>query len=129
MKNVGRIFSIIGGVLAILSGVGLIGYGVCLLMLNVPEVKNVFLDIMQFVQDKTSLPFLKYADLMILGSTVSAIIQFVVAALCFVAGGLSLTCHKSKAYVATIIVGALAYWQVFVILGAIFGLIFDKKQE
>ena len=129
MKNVGRIFSIIGGVLAILCGVGLIGYGVSLLLLNLPEVKDIFLEAMQKLAEITHLPFVKFAELAMASAVVNAIIQFVFAVISFVAGGLSLACHKNKAYVATIVLGALAYFQVFVVLGAIFGLIFDKKKE
>ena len=129
MKFVGRIFSIIGGVLGILAGLGLIGCGVCLLLINVPEVKNLFLDAIQFVEDKSNVPLTNYVDLMIAGSIVSAIFQFLFAALCFVGAGLSLSCHKSKNYIATIVINVIAYFETFAILGAIFGAIFDKKQE
>ena len=68
MKNVGRIFSIIGGVLGILTGFGLVFCGVCFLLLNVPEVKGIFLDLIQLAQDKTSVPFTDYVDYMMAGA-------------------------------------------------------------
>ena len=129
MKFVGRIFSIIGGVLGILSGLALIGAGVCLLLINVPEVKSLFLDAIAFAEDKTNLPLSNYVDLMIAGSIVSAIFQFLYAALCFTGAGLSLSCHKSKAYIGTIVINVIACFNTFAILGAIFGAIFDKKSE
>lgn len=129
MKNVGRIFSIIGGVLAILTGLGLIGYGVSLLLLNVPEVQSIFLEVMEKLAKLTHLPFMKFADVAIAGSVVNAIVQFVFAAISFVAAGLSFSCHNTKAYIPTIVLGVIAYFQLFAILGAIFGIIFDKKKE
>ena len=129
MKFVGRIFSIIGGVLGILSGLALIGAGVCLLLINVPEVKSLFLDAIAFAEDKTNLPLSNYVDLMIAGSIVSAIFEFLYAALCFTGAGLSLSCHKSKAYIGTIVINVIACFNTFAILGAIFGAIFDKKSE
>ena len=129
MKNVGRIFSIIGGVLGILTGFGLVICGVCFLLINIPEVKDVFLRAMQFAQDKTNIPFTEYVDLMMAGAVVSAVFEFVYAALCFVGAGLSLSCHKSKSYIASIVLNALACFNTFAILGAIFGAIFDKKSE
>ncbi len=129
MKFVGRIFSIIGGVLGILTGLALIGAGVCLLLINVPEVKSLFLDAIAFAEDKTNLPLSNYVDLMIAGSIVSAIFEFLYAALCFTGAGLSLSCHKSKAYIGTIVINVIACFNTFAILGAIFGAIFDKKSE
>ena len=129
MKFVGRIFSIIGGVLGILAGLGLIGAGVCLLLINVPEVKDLFLKAIQFAEDKSNLPLTDYVDLMIAGSIVSAIIEFLYAALCFTGAGLSFSCHKNKSYIATIVINVIACFNTFAILGAIFGAIFDKKSE
>lgn len=129
MKFVGRIFSIIGGVLGILAGLGLIGTGVCLLLINIPEVKDLFLDIIQFAEDKTSVPFSNYVDLMITGSIICAIVEFIYAAICFTGAGLSLSCHKNKAYIATIVLNVIGCFNTFAILGAIFGVIFDKKNE
>lgn len=129
MKFVGRIFSIIGGVLGILAGLGLIGAGVCLLLINVPEVKDLFLKAIQLAEDKSNIPFTDYVDLMIAGSIVSAIIEFLYAALCFTGAGLSFSCHKSKSYIATIVINVIACFNTFAILGAIFGAIFDKKTE
>ena len=129
MKFVGRIFSIIGGVIGILTGLALIGTGVCLLLINVPEVKDVFLKLMQLAQDKSNIPFTDYLDLMIAGSIISAIIEFLYAALCFTGAGLSFSCHKNKSYIATIVINVIACFNTFAILGAIFGAIFDKKSE
>ena len=129
MKYVGRIFSIIGGVIALLTGFGLIVCGVCFLLINVPEVKEIFLKGIQFAQDKSSVPLMDYVDYMIAASTISAIFQFLFAAVCFVGGGLSLACHKNKSYVATIVLNAIGCFNTFAILGAIFGIIFDRKAE
>ena len=129
MKNVGRIFSIIGGVLGIVTGFGLVICGVCFLLINIPEVKEVFLRGIQFAQDQSNVPLMDYVDFMIAGAVVSAIFEFVFAAICFVGGGLSLACHKKKNYIATIVLNALACFNTFAVLGAIFGLIFDKKSE
>lgn len=129
MKFVGRIFSIIGGVIGILAGLGLIGCGVCLLLINVPEIKNLFLDAIQFAQDKTSIPLMKYTDAMIAGAVVSAVFEFIYAAICFVGAGLSFACHKNKSYIATIVLNVIGCFNTFAILGAIFGAIFDKKSE
>ena len=129
MKFVGRIFSIIGGVLGILTGLALIGAGVCLLLINVPEVKDLFLKGIELAEDKTNIPFTDYVDLMIASSIVSAIFEFLYAALCFTGAGLSLSCHKSKAYIGTIVINVIACFNTFAILGAIFGAIFDKKSE
>ena len=129
MKTVGRIFSIIGGVIGILTGLGLIGFGVCLLLINVPEIKDLFLDAIQFAEDQTSLPLMKYTDAMIAGAVVSAIFEFIYAAICFIGAGLSLACHKNKSYIATIILNVIGCFNTFAILGAIFGIIFDKKSE
>ena len=96
MKYVGRIFSIIGGVIGILVGLALVGCGVCFLLINVPEIKSLFLDAIQFAQDKTSIPLMKYTDAMIAGAVVSAVFEFIYAAICFVGAGLSLSCHKNK---------------------------------
>lgn len=129
MKTVGRIFSIIGGVIGILTGLGLIGFGVCLLLINVPEIKDLFLDAIQFAEDQASIPLMKYADAMIAGAVVSAIFEFIYAAICFIGAGLSLACHKNKSYIATIILNVIGCFNTFAILGAIFGIIFDKKSE
>ena len=129
MKNVGRIFSIIGGAIALVTGFGLIICGVCFLLINIPEVKELFLKGVQFVQDKSSVPFMDYVDYMIAASTISAIFEFVFAAVCFVGGGLSLSCHKSKSYVATIVLNVIGCFNTFAILGSIFGIIFDNKKE
>ena len=129
MKKVGQIFSLIGGILGILSGVGLVVTGVLTLLLNVPEIKDIFLESMQKLADLTKLPLMDYANYMIAGATVSAIINLIIAVLCFIAAGLSFVCHKKKTYIPTIVLGALAYFQIFIILGAIFGCIFDKKEE
>ena len=129
MKNVGRIFSIIGGVLGIVTGFGLVICGVCFLLINIPEVKEVFLRGIQFAQDQSNVPLMDYVDFMIAGAVVSAIFEFVFAAICFVGGGLSLVCHKNKNYIATIVLNVLACFNTFAVLGAIFGLIFDKKSE
>ena len=129
MKFVGRIFSIIGGVIGILAGLGLIGCGVCLLLINVPEIKSLFLDAIQFAQDKTSIPLMKYTDAMIAGAVVSAVFEFIYAAICFVGAGLSFACHKNKSYIATIVLNVIGCFNTFAILGAIFGAIFDKKSE
>ena len=129
MKVVGRVFSIIGGVFAILFGIGLVLGSVLILLLNVPEIKDYFMEAMQYLTDQTSLPFTHYADLIIEGSTFAAIINLIAAALSFIAAGFSLSCHKKKTYIASIVFGALAYFQFFVVLGAIFGVIFDKKTE
>ena len=129
MKFVGRIFSIIGGVIGILAGLGLIGFGVCLLLINVPEIKDLFLDAIQFAQDKTSIPLMKYTDAMIAGAVVSAVFEFIYAAICFVGAGLSFACHKNKSYIATIVLNVIGCFNTFAILGAIFGAIFDKKSE
>ena len=129
MKYVGRIFSIIGGVIGILVGLGLIGCGVCFLLINVPEVKSLFLDAIQFAQDKTDLPLMKYVDAMIAGAVVSAVFEFIYAAICFVGAGLSLSCHKSKSYIATIVLNVIGCFNTFAILGAIFGTIFDRQKE
>ena len=129
MKNVGRIFSIIGGVLGILTGFGLVVCGVFFLLVNIPEVKNILLDLLQKAADHTSIPFMDYADAFIAGAVVSAIFKFIYAALCFVGAGLSLSCHKNKSYIASIVLNALACFNTFAVLGAIFGAIFDKKAE
>ena len=129
MKFVGRIFSIIGGVLGILAGLGLIGAGVCLLLINVPEVKDLFLKGIQFAEDKINFPLTDYVDLMIAGSIISAIIEFIYAAVCFTGAGLSFSCHKNKSYIATIVLNVIGCFNTFAILGAIFGAIFDKKSE
>ena len=129
MKFVGRIFSIIGGVIGILVGLGLIGAGVCLLLINVPEVKDLFLKGIQFAEDKTNIPLTDYVDLMIAGSIISAIVEFIYAAICFTGAGLSFSCHKNKAYIATIVLNVIGCFNTFAILGAIFGAIFDKKSE
>ena len=129
MKFVGRIFSIIGGVIGILVGLALIGAGVCLLLINVPEVKSLFLDAIQFVENKTDIPFTNYVDLMIAGSIISAIIEFIYAAVCFTGAGLSFSCHKNKSYIATIVLNVIGCFNTFAILGAIFGTIFDRKSE
>ena len=60
MKFVGRIFSIIGGVCCILAGLGLIAFGVCLLMLHVPEVHKLFISALEFAQKETSIPLMDY---------------------------------------------------------------------
>ena len=129
MKNVGRIFSIIGGVIGIVTGFGLVICGVCFLLINIPEVKDAVLRGIQFAQDQSNVPFMDYVDFMIAGAVISAVFEFVFAAICFVGGGLSLTCHKNKSYVATIVLNALGCFNTFAVLGAIFGLIFDKKSE
>lgn len=129
MKYVGRIFSIIGGVRGILMGLCLIGFGVCLLLINVPEIKSLFLDAIQFAQDQTSIPLMKYTDAMIAGAIVSAVFEFIYAAICFIGAGLSLVCHKNKSYVATIVLNAIGCFNTFAILGAIFGTIFDRQKE
>ena len=127
MKNVGRVFSIIGGVFGILTGFGLVICGVCFLLINIPEVKEAFLNGITFIEEQSSIPFTEYVDFMIASATVAAIFQFVYAALCFVGAGLSLSCHKSKSYIGTIVLNVLACFNTFAILGAIFGAIFDKK--
>ena len=129
MKKVSQIFSIIGGVLAILCGVGLVLSSVLMLLLNVPEIKDIFMDTMQKAADASNLPLMDYANYILAGATASAIINFVFAVFCFVAAFFSFSCHKKKSYVPTIVFGVLAYCQLFVILGAIFGLIFDKKEN
>ena len=129
MKKVGQIFSLIGGILGILTGVGIVISSIVMFCLNVPEIKDAFLEGMQKLSDLTKLQFIDYANLMISGATVSAIINLIFAVICFVAAGLSFVCHKNKSYIPTIVLGVLAYCQVFIILGAIFGIIFDKKQE
>ena len=129
MKNVGRIFSIIGGVLAILSGVSLLVSGIIMLLLNVPEIKDSFLNIMQEAASHTSFPVMKVAEYILAGATVSAIINFIAALFAVLAGIFSFNCHKNKSYIITIVFAALAYFQIFVILGSIFGLIFDNKKE
>ena len=129
MKNVGRIFSIIGGVVGIVTGFSLVVCGVCFLLLNVPEVKNAFLDAIQMLQDKTNVPFMNYVDLMMASVIVSAVFLFIYAALSFVGAGLSFACHKNKTYIPSIVLNVLACFNTFAILGAIFGCIFDKKAE
>ena len=129
MKYVGRIFSIIGGVIGILAGLALVGCGVCFLLINVPEIKSLFLDAIQFAQDQTSIPLMKYTDAMIAGAVVSAVFEFIYAAICFVGAGLSLSCHKNKSYIATIVLNVIGCFNTFAILGAIFGTIFDRKSE
>ena len=129
MKYVGRIFSIIGGVIGILAGLALVGCGVCFLLINVPEIKSLFLDAIQFAQDQTSIPLMKYTDAMIAGAVVSAVFEFIYAAICFTGAGLSLSCHKNKSYIATIVLNVIGCFNTFAILGAIFGVIFDKKNE
>lgn len=129
MKYVGRIFSIIGGVIGILAGLALVGCGVCFLLINVPEIKSLFLDAIQFAQDQTSIPLMKYTDAMIAGAVVSAVFEFIYAAICFVGAGLSLSCHKNKSYIATIVLNVIGCFNTFAILGAIFGAIFDRKSE
>ena len=129
MKTVGRIFSIIGGVLGLMTGFGLVICGVCLLLINVPEVKDLFLKAIQYAQDQSSVPLMEYVDYMIAGSTISAIFQFVFAAICFVGAGLSLSCHKKKSYIATIVLNVIGCFNTFAVLGAIFGIIFDNKKE
>ena len=129
MKNVGRIFSIIGGVLGILAGFGLVISGVCFLLINIPEVKDVFLRGVQFIQDKSNVPFMDYVDFMIAGAVISAIFEFVFAAICFVGAGLSFACHKNKSYIPSIVLNAIGCFNTFAVLGAIFGIIFDKKQD
>ena len=129
MKYVGRIFSIIGGVIGILAGLALVGCGVCFLLINVPEIKSLFLDAIQFAQDQTSIPLMKYTDAMIAGAVVSAVFEFIYAAICFVGAGLSLSCHKNKSYIAAIVLNVIGCFNTFAILGAIFGTIFDRKSE
>ena len=129
MKYVGRIFSIIGGVVGILTGLALVGCGVCFLLINIPEVKSLFLDAIQFAQDQSSVPLMKYVDAMIAGAIVSAIFEFIYAAICFVGAGLSLACHKNKSYIATIVLNVIGCFNTFAILGAIFGTIFDRQKE
>ena len=129
MKYVGRIFSIIGGVIGILAGLALVGCGVCFLLINVPEVKDLFLKGIQFAQDKSNVPLMDYVDYMIAGAVVSAVFEFIYAAICFVGAGLSLSCHKNKSYIATIVLNVIGCFNTFAILGAIFGTIFDRKSE
>ena len=129
MKYVGRIFSIIGGVVGILVGLALVGCGVCFLLINVPEIKELFLKGIQFAQDKSNVPLMDYVDYMIAGAVVSAVFEFIYAAICFVGAGLSLSCHKNKSYIATIVLNVIGCFNTFAILGAIFGTIFDRKTE
>ncbi len=129
MKKVGQIFSVIGGVFAILAGVGVVISAILMLLLNIPNVKDAFMELMQKIAEASSLPIMDYANYVVAGATVSAIINLCFGILCFLAAGFSFVCHKKKNYIATIVISALAYFQIFAVLGAIFGLIFDNKKE
>jgi hypothetical protein len=129
MKTTGRVFSIIGGVFALTFAFGLIVGSIFMFLVNVPEIKESFINLLNDLTERTSVPFNDFADIIITGSIVSGIINIVFAVFAVLAGIFSLLCHKNKNYVLTIVFGAIAYFQFFVVLGAIFGLIFDKKTE
>ena len=129
MKKVGQIFSIVGGVLAIVCGVGVVVSAILMLLLNIPSVQDAFMELMQKIADASSLPIMDYANYVVAGATISAIINLCFGILCFVAAAFSFICHKKKCYIVTLVFAALAYFQIFAILGAIFGIIFDNKKE
>lgn len=126
MKVVGKIFSIIGGILGILSGICFLIYGIALMLLAIPEVKDIFTQAMDQVSGMMPAYVVQYMDYLIAGAMVSGIVLIVLSIFAFIAGGLSLKCHNKKNYVPTIVLNVLAGFQVLAILGAIFGLIFDK---
>lgn len=129
MKTAGRVISIVGGAFALTFALGLIVGSVLLFMINVPEIKESFLNLLNDLTEKTSVPFNDLADFIIAGSIFSGILNLVFAVFTVLAGIFSLLCHKNKSYPLTIVFGAIAYFQFLVVLGAIFGLIFDKKVE
>ena len=129
MKNVGRIFSIIGGVLALVFSVSLIFSGVFMILMQFDFIKSLYMEFLQMLTDLTSLPFINYSDFLLKGTLVRGILRLVFSIVCVIACIFSFTCHKNKTYIATIVLGTIAYFQFFVVLGAIFGLIFDRKKE
>lgn len=127
MKNVGRIFSIIGGIFSILSGITVLLSGVLCICLSIPAIKDAVVEYAESIEADVSFPIMEYLNYMIAGAIVSGVILLVYAVFFFIAGGLSLGCHRKHSYIATIIFSVLTGFQILMLLGAIFGMIFDKK--
>ena len=129
MKTVGKIFSTIGGILSLITGVWLVLAGALFLCLAIPGIKDSLYELLQKLADQTNAPIMDYVDYIIPVAITSAIFVFISAIFFFIAGALSLKAHKKDSYVPSIVFGVITGFQVFIVLGAIFGIIFRNRNK
>ena len=127
MKKVGQIFSVLGGVFSIFSGLFFILFAILCFCLAIPDVKQLILEGLASWEDSSSYPIAEYVDILIAGASGFGIGFLISSVFYFVAGGLSFGCQKKGRYIGAIVFSILTGVQFFILLGAIFGMIADKK--
>ena len=129
MKTAGKIFSTIGGILSLVSGALMVLGSVLLFCLVIPSVHESLYALLEKIADQTNFPIMSFVDYLLPIAIISAIFALISAVLYFIAGAISLKAHQKDRYIPAIVLGAIAGFQVFIILGAIFGLIFKNKNQ